>query len=231
MAVFITGAGIKPVLGKLASDYAVGESVFLMENGTAVEYLVVNQGIPSDSSLYDASCDGVWVLRKDCYIQSGLHTNNATNDYQNLYAHTTLLNETFYGLLDSAVQRAIQTAKIPYWDGYGSTGSVATGSNGLSTKIFLLSIAEVGLDSDSLCDGVELSYFSNGGSRQSYYNGTVVNWWTRSPAKGETGYSLIVSTSGAAGMAQTGSSRYIRPAFIIKSNTKFDPDTNIFKGV
>ena len=48
----------KPIGGILASDLAVGSSVYLMENGAAAEYLVVNQGVPSNSSLYDASCDG-----------------------------------------------------------------------------------------------------------------------------------------------------------------------------
>ena len=57
-----------PVIsGILASDLAVGSSVYLMENGVATEYLVVNQGIPSGSSLYDSSCDGTWLLRKDIY--------------------------------------------------------------------------------------------------------------------------------------------------------------------
>lgn len=37
----------------------------LNEKGTPVDYLVVNQGIPEDSPLYDASCEGTWLLRKD----------------------------------------------------------------------------------------------------------------------------------------------------------------------
>ena len=44
-----------PVTGMLASSLAVGSTVKLMESGTAVEYLVVNQGIPSNSNLYDSS--------------------------------------------------------------------------------------------------------------------------------------------------------------------------------
>ena len=41
----------EPIAGVLASTLAVGSSVYLMENGSAVEYLVVNQGIPGNSSL------------------------------------------------------------------------------------------------------------------------------------------------------------------------------------
>lgn len=47
-----------PSAGILASDLAVGDIVKLTENGTPVEYIVVNQGIPGNSSLYDSSCDG-----------------------------------------------------------------------------------------------------------------------------------------------------------------------------
>ena len=62
-----------PVTGILAQDIAVGSTVKLMEGGTAVEYLVVNQGIPENSNLYDASCDGTWLLRKDIHnITRGL---------------------------------------------------------------------------------------------------------------------------------------------------------------
>ena len=49
---------VAPVTGILAGDLAVGSSVYLMENGAAAKYLVVNQGKPSGSSLYDDSCDG-----------------------------------------------------------------------------------------------------------------------------------------------------------------------------
>ena len=47
-----------PSTGILASDLAVGDIVKLTENGTPVEYIVVNQGIPENSGLYDASCNG-----------------------------------------------------------------------------------------------------------------------------------------------------------------------------
>ena len=35
---------VAPVTGILAGDLAVGSSVYLMENGAAAKYLVVNQG-------------------------------------------------------------------------------------------------------------------------------------------------------------------------------------------
>ena len=55
------------VTGIFSGDLAVGSVVKLIENGVATEYLVVNQGKPSGSSLYDDSCDGTWLLRNDIY--------------------------------------------------------------------------------------------------------------------------------------------------------------------
>ena len=43
--------------GKPASDYTVGESVFLNVNGVSTEFFVVHQGNP-DASIYDTSCNG-----------------------------------------------------------------------------------------------------------------------------------------------------------------------------
>ena len=45
------------------STKAIGSIVKLKENGTLVDYIVVHKGRPS--SIYDASCDGVWLLRKE----------------------------------------------------------------------------------------------------------------------------------------------------------------------
>lgn len=68
-----------PSTGILASDLAVGDIVKLTENGTPVEYIVVNQGIPENSSLYDSSCNGTWLLRKDLYSERQWNTSDLWN--------------------------------------------------------------------------------------------------------------------------------------------------------
>ena len=81
-----------PVSGILASEIAVGSTVKLMENGVAAEYLVVHQGLPS--SMYDESCNGTWLLRKDCYESRQWHSSNS-----NIYASSTIhayLNGDFF---------------------------------------------------------------------------------------------------------------------------------------
>jgi len=70
------------------SSLEVGSVVYLNENGSPVEYLVVNQGIPESSSLYDSSCDGTWLLRKDLISTSTW--GNTYSVYQNSGIHTYL---------------------------------------------------------------------------------------------------------------------------------------------
>lgn len=186
MSVFITGAGVIPPLWKRASDFAVGESVFLNVNGTSTEFLVVNQGIPSGSGLYDSSCDGTWLLMKDLHSKKIWQDTN--NDYANSYIHAWL-NGDFYSLFDSSTQDNIKQVKIPYRAGSGYSTTVTSGTNGLSTKVFLLGGYEVGwtqsTDSGFPIDGACLSYFSGTAEadpkRIAYLNGTATHWWLRSP--------------------------------------------------
>jgi hypothetical protein len=48
------------------SNIEVGSSVYLNVDGVKTEFLVVHQGNPN-SSIYDASCDGTWLLMKNIY--------------------------------------------------------------------------------------------------------------------------------------------------------------------
>lgn len=234
MSVFFTRRGKTPSLGKRASDYAVGESVFLMENGTAVEYLVVNQGIPSGSSLYDSSCDGVWVLRKDIYEKRVWDSSN-TPDYEDSTIHT-YLNGTFLGLFGADIQEKIKTVKIPYY-----VNAQYSGSNGLSTKVFLLSGYEVGFTTvDNYyfpVDGAKLDYFESGDTyggtnrtkRIGYLDGTATDWWLRSRRYDASSYVWAVLSTGSYGDPSASGSYGIRPALILDSETLFDSDTNIIK--
>lgn len=45
------------------STLNVGDSVFCKEDGVDAEYLLVHKGNP-DTSIYDSSCNGAWLLRK-----------------------------------------------------------------------------------------------------------------------------------------------------------------------
>ncbi len=62
------------------SALAVGSSVYVKESGVDTEYLIVHQGNP-DVTLYDASCNGTWLLRRECYGDKIPWSNAASNAY------------------------------------------------------------------------------------------------------------------------------------------------------
>ena len=45
-----------PVVGTGIGNLDVGTEITLNENGEPTNYLIVNQGIPEDSALYDSNC-------------------------------------------------------------------------------------------------------------------------------------------------------------------------------
>lgn len=227
-----------PLNGILASNLAVGDIVKLMENGTPVEYIVVNQGIPENSSLYDASCNGTWLLRKDLYSERQWNTANV-NKYETS-AINTWLNGDYFNSLGTSEQTTIKQVKIPYRKNGGSGGTNQSGANGLSCKIFLLSGYEVGWTSSASQyfpqDGAKLDYFESGtgtsanNKRIAKLNGSAADWWLRSQRTDLTNYVWLVGTDGVHHTAAASNSYGIRPALILPFTAKFDKDTKILKG-
>ena len=227
-----------PVTGIQAGTLAVGSTVKLMEGGTAVEYLVVNQGIPENSSLYDASCDGTWLLRTDihsnrqwAYSNDNVYTRSAIN---------TWLNGTFFNTLGSAEQAAVKQVKIPYCTGGGDT-TINSGANGLSVKVFLLGCYEVGWTTSDYSlfnvDGAKLEYFipSTGSvannKRTAKLNGREQQWMTRTPVGDGNGAEFVVTSSGRYDTGLSKTSDGVRPALVLPSTALFDEATMLLKGV
>ena len=209
---------------------AVGSIVKIKVNGASKDFIVVQQGNPNTST-YDSSCAGTWLLMKDIYTTSTFGNNNS---YKDSSIHT-YLNGTFYNLIDSNIRAAIKQVKIPYQNGTGSGGSLATGSNGLSTKVFLLSGYEVGwTTSDNgyfTKDGVRLAYFGNssgGNSKRVAYNGSsAAIWWLRSPRTGSSNYVWHVSTDGSRNNNWSSNSYGVRPAFVLPSELVVSDDGTV----
>lgn len=215
---------------------AVGSTVKLNVNGAAREFLIVHQGKPS--SIYDNSCDGTWLLMKDCYESRQWHSSN-NNDYENSTIDS-YLNSTFLNLFDANIRNAIKQVKIPYRKGAGYSTTVTSGASGLSVKIFLLSGYEVGwTTSDSSyfpADGAKLDYFlsGNGSSAQSKrvanLNGSAVSWWLRSPycySNGGSRLAFIVNSVGDWNSNYCSLSNGIRPALILPSSLLVSDDGSI----
>ena len=227
-----------PLTGILASTLPVGSTVKLMENGAAVEYLVVNQGIPSNSNLYDASCDGTWLLRKDIHSRRQWNTTDL-NKYESS-AINTWLNGEFFSGLGTVEQATIKQVKIPYRKNGGEGGTDQSGANGLSAKIFLLSGYEVGWTTSDYSsvpvDGAKLSYFESGtgtsanDKRIANLNGSAANWWLRSPYASNTDYVWAVDSGGDYGLTSASNPSGIRPALVLPNTARFDETTMILKG-
>ena len=209
-----------------AGNLDVGAKVILNENGAPVNYLIVNQGIPS--ALYDASCEGTWLLRKDIAENRQWHSSNS-NSYK-ASTINTYLNGDWLDRYDPDVAEAIVQAKIPYVNGTGNS-AVASGSSGLSCKIFLLSGREVGFStSDNQYfpnDGAKLSYFESGtgssalNKRIAKLNGSAAGWWLRSPYTNNTRSAWHVDSNGGYNGGLCAISYGIRPTLILPYNFKF----------
>lgn len=229
-------ANATPIAGTPLGSLAEGTLIKILENGAPVEYLIVNQGLPS--SMYDASCDGCWVVRKD--ISGNRVWDSSDNDYKNSDIQA-YLNSAWTSRYSAGVLSQIKQVKIPYVNGTGSGGSVASGANGLSCKIFLLSGYEVGFStSDSSYfprDGAKLSYFSSGtgsaanNKRIANYNGSATSWRLRSPFTGNTDFVWYVNFSGNYdhwGFIRTFG---VRPALVLPSTALVDQDLNLIEEV
>lgn len=163
---------------------SVGSIIKLNEFGSPVNYIIIQQGLPSSGN-YDASCNGTWVRRQSAGAEKEWDSSN--NDYANSDIHSWL-NNTYSGFLvaldDDILSQGVLNVKIPYRPGSGTSGTVNSGSRGLSCRAFLLSMLEVGLTPGySPREGATLSYFSSGGASRRIvnYNGSPARAWSRSP--------------------------------------------------
>ena len=214
---------------------AIGSTVKLKVNGTLRDFIVVHKGKPG--SMYDASCDGVWLLMKDCYEAKRWHSSNV-NDYANSEVHS-YLNSAFLNLFDADIRAQIKQVKLPYRAGSGYGKIVTSGASGLSTKIFLLSSTEVNLvhGYEPTNEGACLSYFSgtvqNGADtkRVANYNGSAVSWWLRSPccySSHGAADALSVDSNGSWSSGDCSyAGWYLRPALVLPSNLLTSDDGTV----
>lgn len=206
--------------GSAAGDLLVGQTVAIKESGTPIPYLVVHQGNP-DAGLYDASCEGTWLLRNEikamrAYGPSRFYNYSDMPNFLDPYISGSATSG-----LDEKIKNAMKVVKIPY---HASSGGVMSGANGLSCRAFLLSPREYG-DGNYLmpADGVALDYFKGGdaANRIAYYRGEPAIHWTRSDRlEGSTVWAVLESGTF---ISLSGSYSYgVRPAFILPYDYQFE---------
>ena len=211
---------------------AVGSIVKIKVNGAAKDFIIVHQGKPS--SVYDDSCNGTWLLMKDIY-EKRQWNRSGTSDYANSTIHS-YLNGTFLGLFESNIKNAIKQVKLPYRIGSGMSTTVASGSNGLSAKIFLLSATETSFSFDGMPsgEGAELAYFKgcadNGpdSKRVAYLNGSAdVYWALRSPFCQVANCVMFIVSNGNWGYNNCSNYYGVRPALILPSTLLVSDDGTV----
>ena len=198
---------------------SVGSIVKIKVNGASKDFIVVQQGNPNTST-YDSSCAGTWLLMKDIYTTSTFGNNNSYKD-SSIHSY---LNSTFYNLIDSQIRAVIKQVKIPY-----TNSGVQSGANGLSTKVFLLSGTEVGFSGVSYMntEGAKLSYFDSASKRVAYNGSSAAGWWLRSPGTNNNLYVWYVNTDGSGYSDWYYNSYGIRPAFVLPSSLVVSDDGTV----
>ena len=212
-----------PVAGIKASDLSIGQIVKLMENGVATDFIVVQQGLPG--SMYDSSCDGTWLLRKNVYNIMFWQDPYDSEKYYSwgTCSANTWLNNTYYNLLGSVEKAVIKEVNIP-----------TSATDNVIDKVFWLGGTEVGFvgDSDFISVGAKLAYFDENSQYKADPKRVVTahEWWLRSQRRFYDKQAFYIKTDGSStyiSINQT--SKGNRPCLIIPSTSKFDKDTLILK--
>lgn len=167
------------------NDKNVGDIIKIKENGKLEDFIIVHKGNPS-TSIYDSSCDGVWLLRRYCFRNLSINgesfstsnsykpvdTNgNITSGSTYLYPSTNIchwLNNKYIYAFDELFRNNIKTVKIPYQTSHHFI-QISSGADGLTQKCFLLSCSEIG-SSKNLGSNGSSNIYSNEGARLSYFS-------------------------------------------------------------
>lgn len=207
---------------------AVGSKVQLKLGGVKKNFIIVHKGKPS--SLYDDSCNGVWLLQEDIQETRQWQSTNVNKlESSEIQAY---LNSTYLALFDANIQAQIKQVKIPYRQNGGSGGTDRSGANGLSCKIFLLSAREVGFSDTYIPnDGAKLDYFNSGNGtdtkRVAKYNGSATHWWLRSPYTYRTGNVWDVFSDGQYGNHDANYTYGVRPALVLPTDLLVSDDGTV----
>ena len=207
---------------------AVGSKVQLKLGGVKKNFIIVHKGKPS--SLYDDSCNGVWLLQEDIQETRQWQSTNVNKlESSEIQAY---LNSTYLALFDANIQAQIKQVKIPYRQNGGSGGTDRSGANGLSCKIFLLSAKEVGFSDTYIPnDGAKLDYFNSGNGtdakRVAKYNGSATYWWLRSPNTYYTNNVWSVSSGGRYSSNYANHTYGVRPALVLPTDLLVSDDGTV----
>ncbi|MDE6727909.1 MAG: hypothetical protein K2J80_08220 [Oscillospiraceae bacterium] len=220
--------------GTPISDVNVGDIVKMrLSSGGSYNFIVVHKGKPS--SIYDDSCDGIWILKETAWKTDTWFDEGGNNYFPN--SNIRYSADQLYSKIDPAVRPAIKSIKIPYYkaktEAGGGGGTVQSGSNGYPCRGFSLSGIEAHANA-AIQDGASLPYFNSNAKRICYYGGEAVKWWTRSPNLNSSPKETVVLVGkdggglvGNGGFMNQYNLFYVRPAFILSYSAKVDKNNYI----
>ena len=210
-----TSSTSQPISGVALNSIAEGSTVYLNENGTPAEFYVAKHN-------YEQTLNGsgrTLLVRKS---QFGTLAWNSAG--VNTYANSTIdtwMNNNYKGVLDSNVVEAIGETKFYYTTGNGNY-NVTT----LSRAVFSLSLYEYGFSP---------SYANKEGSTLpiSETLKETATTWSRTPviSNDEHTHAIYQTTTKTYTTYDVKNKMGVRPAMTIPSNSVFDEETLLFKGV
>ena len=176
--VWAAEAGVKKKIfssGIPIGTLPVGTEVNVLESGSPVPYVIVHQGNP-DTSKYDDSCTGTWLLEKNIKDVGQWCAYDQTPTSFRTCKIRTFMNGQKLGRFSASLQSAIKTANIPCKDSQGEFVQPC--------KVFPPDIKELGFSGEGgyADNGSVLGYFSSGTNTQKVIktkDGVPYDWYTR----------------------------------------------------
>ena len=235
----IGGTGYDIAFQKTVRNMPIGTIININVYNTIYKGVIVHKGNP-DPSMYDASCNGVWVWLKQSgfsFTSGGRDDDTYSFDSYNREFNKSeafyCCNTLVYNRLKSATPSfasLIKSVKVPYAD--NSKGKVLTLSQGVSAFVFPLSLIELGYspDSDIPKDGAKLSYFNTDADRISagtdHYQ-TKGQYVTRTVSMSDVSKSYRINRYGQKYIERKYIVASFSPAFILPYDVKLNDDNYI----
>ena len=213
----IGGTGYDIKFATPIGELPAGTIVYMNVDGIRTPYIVVHQGNP-DTSAYDTSCNGTWVLMQDIY--SLTHWQNRQNTRYNEEDNCLVRQRAreFPSKLDTVIQNNLIPLKLlniySFQDISGDT-------------VFLLRSEDLS----------NMDYFSNGAvsKRIATYNGAATDYWLRDPSSSGGSINYVTATGAFSkfnenSYVSTYKGKGFRPIYILNTASLMaDSDFNIIE--
>ena len=213
----IGGTGYDIKFGVPVGELAEGTIIKINENGSPVEFYIAKHDYESDLN----GTGRTLVVRKSSY---SIVYDECKKSFFTSTVYT-LLNNTYFKLLDTNIQSAIGKTKFKYTgkinDYSNESQYVANGES----SVFLLSATELGTTStEGMADGSVLPTANI--LKIAYYNGSAAKQLTRTRSNASPGHLMHFKAEGTLGNTIYEDVPY-RPVFTLSAGTLIDSDFNI----